>query len=137
MYATRADLEKHLAPEELIQLTDDDRDGAADAGVIEQALADAQAEIDGYVATRYQLPLAETPALLRRVAVDLALARLYARRDLTTEARAKQHDDAVALLKRLADGTVTLGLTPSSRATPPPSIVSGDRLFTRARTRGF
>lgn len=137
MYATRADLEKHLAPAELIQLTDDDQDGAADAGVIEQALADAQAEIDGYLATRYRLPLAATPTLLRRLAVDLALYRLYARRDLSTEARAKQHDDAVALLKRLADGTVTLPLPPSTLETPPPSIVSGDRLFTRERMKGF
>lgn len=136
-YATRSDLEKQLAPAEVVQLADDDGDGVADAGVIERALADAEAEINAYLGTRYRLPLATVPELIRRLTVDLALWHLYRRRDLATEARSKQHDDAVALLKRLADGTVTLGLAPSQQETPPPSIVSGDRVFTRDSLRGF
>lgn len=137
MYATGADLEKQLSPKELIQLTDDDEDDVADAGVIEENLANAQAEIDGYLATRYTVPLPEVPKLINRLCVDLTLWRLYARRDLITDARRTQHDDAVALLKRLADGTVTLGIAKPPMATPPPSIVSGARIFTRDSMKGF
>lgn len=137
MYATKADLEKQLSPKELIQLTDDDEDDVADAGVIEENLATAQAEIDGYLATRYPVPLPEVPKLITRLCVDLTLWRLYARRDLITDARKTQHDDAIALLKRLADGTVTLGVAQPPPATPPPSIVSGARIFTRDSMQGF
>jgi phage gp36-like protein len=136
-YATRADLEQQLRPTELIQLADDDGDGAADPSVIGRALADADAEINAYMGTRYALPLPSVPELIRRLAVDLALWQLYSRRDLATDTRTKQHDAAVALLKRLAEGTVSLGLPPTQQATPPPSIVSGERFFTRDKTEGF
>lgn len=137
MYATPTDLQAVLSPAELTQLADDNTDGAPDQAVIDRAIADAQAEIDGYLGARYTLPLVETPTLIRRLAVDLAVWNLYNRRDLITEARKLQVESARKLLQRIAEGTVTLGLPPSQQASPPPSIVSGDRLFTRSRTEGF
>jgi len=137
MYATVADLQAQLRANELTQLADDDADGTADQAVLDRAIADAQAEIDGYLGTRYTVPLATVPTLIRRLAVDLAIWNLYCRRDLMTDARKLQYESARKILKGLAEGTVTLGLPPSQQASPPPSIVSGDRLFTRTRTRGF
>lgn len=137
MYATLTDLQAVLSPAELAQLADDDGDGIADQAVINRVLADAQAEIDGYLGTRHILPLSETPPLIRRLAVDLGIWNLYTRRDLITEARKLQVESARKLLQRIAEGTVTLGLPPSQQADPPPSIVSGNRLFTRSGTEGF
>lgn len=137
MYATLTDLQAALSTAELAQLSDDEGAVTADQSVIDRALADAQSEIDGYLGTRYTLPLAGTPPLIRRLAVDLAICNLYTRRDLVTDARKAQVEAARKLLKAIADGTVTLALPTSQQASPPPSIISGDRLFTRSRTESF
>ncbi|MCX7017107.1 MAG: DUF1320 family protein [Candidatus Sumerlaeota bacterium] len=57
-YATLDDLEKRIAPQTLVELADDDGDGAADAEVVAAALADADAAIDSYLSARYATPLA-------------------------------------------------------------------------------
>lgn len=50
---------------------------------ITQALRDASDTIDGYIAARAQLPLASTPRVLTRLAVELG--RVYLRRGEATE----------------------------------------------------
>ena len=66
-YATQADLETRFGSAELAQLTDRISGSVIDAAVVGRALADAEAEIDGYLAARYQLPLASAPAVLGRI----------------------------------------------------------------------
>jgi len=137
MYATLADLQAVLSPAELIQLADDDGVGSPDPVVVERAIADAQAEVDGYVGARCNVPLPLPPPLVRRLTVDLAIWQLYNRRDLVTEARKIQAEAARRLLKQIAEGLVTLGLPVSQQASPPPSIVSSERRFTRGSMEGF
>lgn len=106
-YATQADLVDRFGEAELAQLTDRDTGAVIDAAVVARALADADAEIDGYLAARYALPLPTTPALLTRLASDIARYRLYDER--TTEAVRQRYQDATRMLDRIAAGTVALG----------------------------
>ena len=99
-YATQADLETRFGTEELAQRTDRINGSVIDASVISRALADAEAEIDGYLAKRYQLPLATVPAVLGRIACDLA--RYYLYDDRVIEVVRKRYEDAVRLLKAMA-----------------------------------
>lgn len=131
-YATPQDLETRFGADELLKLADRDGDGLADAGVIERALADAEAEINGYLTARYRLPLATVPLLLTRLACDLA--RYALAEDHTPEPVAKRAEEARQLLKRLADGTVNLGLDAAAQPTPPAggvAVTTGGRVFTR------
>ncbi|MOA13986.1 hypothetical protein D3C78_1340600 [compost metagenome] len=89
-----------------------------DAGVIEQATADATAEIDSYVGTRHRLPLAVIPEVLVRLCGDIALYRLSAEAGSGTEEKRTRYEDAVALLRRIASGEVSLGMpTPAAQET--------------------
>ncbi len=81
----------------------------AAAAVLGQALADAAAEIDGYLVTRLALPLDPVPAVLLRIACDLARYHLYD--DGASEAVRARYEDAVAFLKGVAAGRVGLGET--------------------------
>ena len=109
-YATTTDLTERYGADLLLLIADRNGDGAADAGVLEQALQDATAEIDAYLAAQYDLPLSETPAVLTRLAADIAVYRLSSEADRLTDERRQRYDDAVALLKRLAKGEASLGL---------------------------
>ncbi|WP_421793515.1 phage protein Gp36 family protein [Hydrocarboniphaga effusa] len=70
-YATRQDLEKRYTVEEVAQLEASGRD-------IDQALIDADADIDSYLGTRYPLPIVgAVPERLVTAASDIARFRLY------------------------------------------------------------
>ena len=84
----------------------------AGRGASGAALADASAEIDGYLDGRFALPLTDAPTVLNRLACDVAMYRLQSLRPIHDMADARQrYEDAVQLLVRVARGEVTLGLT--------------------------
>jgi len=105
-YATQADLVDRFGETELAQRTNRVDGLTIDTAVLGRALADADAEIDGYLAARYTLPLASAPVVLTRLAADIARYRLYD--DGTPEAVRQRYEDAVSLLKRLSSGDVQL-----------------------------
>lgn len=107
-YALKADLETRFGADEILQLADRDGSGAVDTGVIDAALADADNEIDGYLAVRYALPLDSTPDLVKRLACDIARYRLW--KDRASEQVRQGYEDAMNVLKRISAGTVLLSV---------------------------
>lgn len=105
-YATLLDMVDRFGELELVQRTDRVDGLAMDAVVLGRALADADAEIDSYLATRYSLPLASTPPVVNRLACEIARYRLFD--DGVPETVRVRYQDAVSLLKRLASGEVLL-----------------------------
>ncbi|PIE13823.1 MAG: hypothetical protein CSA70_03660 [Rhodobacterales bacterium] len=107
MYADRQTISKLYGQEFLDDLTPDDVDDPE--ATIDEALASASAEIDGYLSARYELPLAGQPEVLKRPCVDIAvyvLANSHTRLTDTIETRYK---DATSFLKRLSEGKAGLG----------------------------
>ena len=117
-YATRQGMIDRFGEDELIQLTDRATPplGVIDDTVLDAALNDADAEINGYIQARYPLPLASTPLLLSRIARDIA--RYYLYDDAVTEAVENRYKEALKTLERIAKGVVHLGLDPVGETTP-------------------
>lgn len=105
-YASQTDLVDRFGELELAQRTDRTNGTVIDTVVLGRALADADAEIDSYLATRYTLPLASTPVVINRLACDITRYRLFD--DGVPETVRQRYEDAVSLLKRLASGDVLL-----------------------------
>lgn len=74
---------------------------------ISQAIADACSAIDGYLAGRYGVPLADPPPAVRRMACDMARYFLYD--DGATEIVEKRYTGAIAYFRDVSSGKVTLG----------------------------
>jgi len=106
-YATQADMVDRFGETELAQRTNRVDGTTIDTTVLGRALADADAEIDGYLAGRYALPLATVPTALVRVACDVARYRLYD--DGITDVVRQRYEDATSFLKRISSGDVILG----------------------------
>lgn len=137
-YAVRQDYVDRFGLAELVQLVDRDRDDVEDTGVLDQAIGDAGAEIDGYLSTRYALPLATVPAVLVRVCCDITRYRLHDQR-ATEEVRAR-YTDAVRYLTSLSSGTVQLGLaTPAASSADDalPVFSAADRVFSAGRLADY
>lgn len=136
-YCTQSDIEKQLPQAELVQLTDDDADGSPDTGVVDEAIAEADAEIDSYLARRYEVPLDPVPVLVKKLSVDLAIWNLYSRRSVDEPIRKERYQAAVKLLQAIADGRATLGVDPEPAGggqSIQTSRTKDDRTFTIGRS---
>lgn len=131
-YATKQDLIDRYGLEELTQLTDRLFNGQPNNTIIDLAIADASAEIDGYLAGRYTLPLTTVPSALSRIASDIA--RYYLYDDRMTEQVAKRYDTAIQFLKAVGKGELDLGVAgPGSQVVPAsdgPQYAAPSRVFT-------
>ncbi len=138
-YCTEADIKLQIAEADLIQLTDDADTGEVDSANVARAIEDADAEIDGYLGMRHALPLSSTPAIIRRLSVEIAIHNLYARRQGPPDFRAKRYDAAIRMLEKIAEGSICLGAEDDSSPAPIPGLLSSnpERIFTRDELDGF
>lgn len=134
-YATADELIAAVPAQLVADLTGTDE---PDTDAIDNALADASAEMDPFLANRYALPLPSRPPALRRIAIDIALYRMQNLRSLgDVEDSRKRYEDAIKQMNQIAEGKISLGLpsdgSEGSNApiatgiefVSPPSILSG------------
>lgn len=139
-YCTQDDIERLIPSEDLAVLTSEG--GGPDEAVVADCIAKADAEIDGYLGIRYQVPLSPVPDLIKAISVDLAIYNLHKRRPLlpTPETCRQSYVDRISFLKSVVAGNATVG---ASAAEPPAvsqdvvEIGSGDRVFSRDSLKGF
>jgi len=142
-YAQAQDIIDRYAHRDLVQLTNEDPSATVvNRDALVRALEDASAEIDSYLEGRFRLPLADPPAVLERLAIEVAMYRLQALRPLHDLKDARQrYDDAIAMLVRVAKGEISLGLSPAGNAAPRSAPEDPDdgprRVFGRDRLKGF
>ena len=110
MFATKDDMVKRFGEKEVRQLTDRNYTGAIDDQVLATGLSDADAEVCGYLAGRYTLPLVVTPRLLVGYACDIARYRLTGTDVQCTPDIETRYQQAIKYLGHVANGTISLGV---------------------------
>lgn len=138
-YAAKANMIARFGEDEVIALTDRANVGTIDDAVLASALAEADAEIEPYLAPRHKLPLASVPKILTGYACDIARYRLCGSSVTETDAIRNRYKDAVRFLESVAAGKIGLGLDAANNVAPPANTVQfsapGARVFDRS-TRG-
>ncbi len=106
-YSTLTEILNQLPEEELIQITDDDDLGVVDEAIVTGAIADADAEIDGYAGTRYPTPLSTATAMVRKTSRDIAIFNLWSRKPMGPPENVKaRYSNAIRFLKDVSAGRV-------------------------------
>ncbi len=109
------------------------------------ATDDAQAEIDGYLAKRYDVPFIMVPKVVSKFAKDIALYNLVSRKGIDESDREKtyltRYNAAVAFLTKVAEGKVDIDTgeshTTQTAAANGFSMKSEHRIFSRSSMRGW
>ena len=116
MYADRQSLEARIGNETLNILADDNGDGVAEEGVIDEVLTQASFRIDASLGTRYAVPVESPPPVLEFLCVSLAAPLLFARkREPVPEEHSGLHQSALDFLSSVERGEIALfGLSPRS-----------------------
>lgn len=139
-YVTQAQLEDRYGTRLLIQLSDRETSatGAIVTAVVDRAIADTDAMIDGYLQGRYALPLAEVPPLLTDIAGAIAIWKLH--RKVADDKIRLDYEDAVRRLQEIARGTIRLtvdGDEPAGGSSGGVETNSPERPFTTETLKGY
>lgn len=124
----------------LVQLTHltcetDDPDDI-DQDVIDTAIEDADAIIDGYCAMKYSVPFATVPSRVKTGSAKIAAYNLFEKRASSVgmpDAVRQSYEDEIGFFKDVSKGLASLGIDPP----PAPNtltnakVKSNDRMFTR------
>lgn len=124
-YIVIDDMIEKYGEEELIILTDKSNPptGNYESVTIENAISDAQAEIDAYLSSRYALPLTEVPGILKRITCEIARYHLFG--SALTEEVEKKYTNAIRFLKEVATRKASIGINETT-GTAPASESSAD-----------
>lgn len=140
-YATLDQLKAKLGEQTMVSLTDRDepRTGGIVVAVVDRALADTDAMIDGFLAGRYKLPIeGGIPAQLPPIALAIAAYLLH---PFTPDGKIKDdYVDARADLGRIASGTIRLsiaGIEPGTSGATGVQATDRPRDMTPDNLRGF
>lgn len=139
-YCTVTDMVSRYGQQDMVLLSwrEGVADGEINQPVIEQAIADATAEINGYIGGRYELPLIQVPDVLVRHCCDIA--RYLLGGDRTPEAVQKRYDSVISYLVKVGKGELSLGLAEGTPASPSDTIAiiqSDGQIFNRKNSKGF
>lgn len=137
-YASQQNLIDRFGEDELIQLTNRDGLDEIDATVVERALADAEAEINGYMASKYTLPLSSVPQILETYACDIARFRMQS--ENPKEIVITRYENAIRYLKDVVTGKASLGVDTNNEQPATGNSVqmsATDPVWRRENSKGF
>lgn len=110
MYCDADDLISATSERDLIELTDDEKTGSYNAGRVNDAIASATDEINGYCLERYSgsIPFAEVPGIIRNLCIEISIYNLYKRRKAVNSDIRDRYKDAVSTLRDISRGIIKL-----------------------------
>lgn len=133
-YAAKQDMLDRFGEREIVALTDRENIGLIDEDVLSKALLAADSEINPYLASRYALPLASVPSIVRDFSCDIARYRLCGAEVTETEEVRSRYKDAIKFFEKVAAGQISLGLDGLNNQPSPSQSVrsqSNARVFGR------
>ncbi|QII11241.1 putative Mu-like prophage FluMu protein gp36 [Candidatus Kuenenia stuttgartiensis] len=141
-YSTLTDILKLIPEAVVIQLTDDEDTGSVVTPRVDEAIAQADAEIDSYCGGRYSVPFGTVPDICRKISVDIAIYNLYSRKvEAIPDTRSERYKNAIRQLEGIAKGTISIGEDPEPDAPTGGGIqtskTSDDRIFNSDTLSGF
>ncbi len=138
-YCTLSDIIKLVQESSILQLTDDENTGSVNQARVDEAIAQADSEIDSYCGM-YTLPFSFVPSLIRKLSVDMAIYHLYSRAssEEMPPVRKERYEQALSYLRDIAKGVVTLGVEEEiADGTILTNKTTRNRVFTRRKMRYF
>lgn len=139
-YCTLQELIDRYSERMLVEISDrgDAASGTIDQALVDRAIADADALIDGYLKVRYALPLASVPRLVKDLSLRIAI--YYAHAHVAAEKIRKDYEEALKALRDISVGLIRLDLDGAEPAASGASEVrtnQPDRPMTAETMKGY
>lgn len=145
-YCSLSDITSTVTSDDLVQLTNDLGGTTVDSNKITDAIAYVDNIIDGYLRSRYLLPLNSIPDELKYIAIDFTVYRLYSRRMFANvpENLLQRYKEIQTILKDLQSGRFSLGIEDTNevenknmKTNKSFTSASGNRYYTDEKWSGY
>ena len=124
-YSNLEDLTALLPEATLIKLSNDQRQAeVVDLVNIDQAINQADREIDGFVGLVRTVPLNPVPQLIQTLSGQMAIFNLYRRRGQVPDMWQSQYSSAKRTLERIGQGSMSLGAEAGATAEPAERVLA-------------
>lgn len=118
-YCTVADMALKIPENVIISLSNDSTGATAiDAENVADAIAAADAEIDGYIAFVKTVPLDPVPPLIKDMSAIMAIWNLHKRKYFNSDVWKDAYEHCQKILLRIAEGKLVLNDATAVDATP-------------------
>jgi phage gp36-like protein len=116
-YCTADDIVDAYGQDQLDKVSRPIGSKVSDPAVVQRGITSASSIIDAYIGNRYTLPVAVVAPILTECAIDIAIYKMALGTTVRTPEMRLRYDDALALLTKIAAGTVSIGLSSGDLAT--------------------
>ncbi len=138
MYSSIADLKKLMPEAQLMELADDGVDSPSPQEVMNEAIEQADREIDGYLNAVLPVPMDPVPPLVANISAKIAVWNLYRRRThLDPGSWGEEYPRQLRLLEKIAEGKISLGVTGAGESGEPAPPTEPGRAEVRTRPPEF
>jgi len=137
LYCSAESIISRLDDAVLARLTDDSGRGQIDEEIIFAAISDASDMADGFLSSRYQIPLETVPGALRVRVEDISVYNLYARRDNVPDHIREMLTHAIGYLRMLSTGEAFLFPPGDAKRRAARPVFFSDELTFKGPFRGF
>lgn len=116
MYCTIQDIKDDLTEKVVAQLSNDENPNEVNEEIVSKYIAESTQLIDGFLRSRYELPLRNEHAILKKVCIDLVKYELYKRRGKVFDSIQNLYKDGISTLEKVQKGMIILDEgTPETR----------------------
>ncbi|KQZ14306.1 hypothetical protein ASD44_09645 [Mesorhizobium sp. Root554] len=139
-YCTLAQLTDRYSERMLLDISDrgDAPVEAVDVALIDRAIADADALIDGYLKVRYALPLASVPRLVTDLSLRISI--YYAHAHVAADKIKADYEAALRTLRDISTGMIRLdieGVEPAASGASEVRTNEPERPLSAATMKGY
>ena len=116
MYSSIQDIREDLTEKVVAQLSNDDNPNQINDEIVNKYISESTQLIDGFIRSRYGLPLEKEHSILKKICIDIVKYELYKRRGKVFDNIQNLYKDGISTLEKIQKGMITLNEgTPETR----------------------
>ncbi len=125
-YVTQAQIETEIPPLHLNDALDDDGDGSADSGLLDNLISKAEQAVDAFLGGIFTVPFATPPAAVKEAAFVFTCEAIYNRRQILDKNPYKERADYWRdRLEKIGNGELPLDAA-TEKLVAPGAIITED-----------
>lgn len=108
MYCDVQDIKDDLTEKVVAQLSNDENPNVVNEEIVRKYISESTQLIDGFLRSRYSLPLEKEHSIIKKVCVDVVKYELYKRRGKVFDNIQNLYKDGISTLEKIQKGMIIL-----------------------------
>lgn len=108
MYCSIQDIKDDLTEKVVAQLSNDENPNLVNEEIVSKYISESTQLIDGFLRSRYSLPLEKEHSIIKKVCIDVVKYELYKRRGKVFDNIQNLYKDGISTLEKIQKGMIIL-----------------------------